>query len=187
MTTTRAVPHPFLKRGFLLAAIAITMLASGCHSTPTGNADSTNSVTAAPSGPQTGDSANSINTNGPVNSGLGTGPQAVPGSDGPLPSGDSPSGEQSQFCLRADQLGVDEATIADASNPAAEGLVRALDALDALAPPAIKADFDRYTRLEHSVVSAGDGPGPLATGLDASTTAALAHVTDYLQRTCGLT
>jgi hypothetical protein len=106
-------------------------------------------------------------------------------SGGPSLSGGSSDG--SDFCAAARRIGLDDAQIVDSGNPDAGQLLAGLDHLDALAPPDLEADFDRFTGIEHSLLDPGSAPNGAAADINSpKTLSALGHVETYLQQTCGL-
>jgi hypothetical protein len=93
----------------------------------------------------------------------------------------------SSFCPTARRLGLDHLGIGQDPTSAPDHLLRNLDKLDALAPPAIRADFDTFTKLEHALVGkTKPDPGDLAKLNSPSVARSLRHVGDYLRVDCGI-
>ncbi len=93
----------------------------------------------------------------------------------------------SNFCAAVRRVGLDNLGIAQAPGSAPNHLLPNLDKLDAIAPAAIRADFDRFTKLEHALLAkTKPEPAVLANLNSPDVTRSLRHVGDYLRINCGI-
>ena len=93
----------------------------------------------------------------------------------------------SGFCPTVRRLGLDNLGIGQDPGSAPDRLLRNLDRLDAIAPPAIRADFDRFTKLQHALLANGKpNPADVATLNTPEAARSLRHVGDYLRVNCGI-
>lgn len=115
---------------------------------------------------------------------------STPGGSSPAAPSSAPptaGGDSSRFCTTARQVGLRNVQIEDSGNADLSRLLDGLDTLDALAPPDLKPDFDRFVGLEKALLDPANAPTGAAGNINnPDNLTALGHVEKYLQDTCGL-
>jgi hypothetical protein len=124
--------------------------------------------------------------------GQAAGSTVAPAASAPTLAASAPAGDDdAAFCALAKQTGMKNLNVFDGNSTTEEQAHQVLaniDALTAAAPAVIKADFQRFDKLEHALFDAGGTPdvSVMQEAGGAEVRDALQHIVDYLKNQCGI-